>query len=880
MPRPDLRALFRDDRPDLVAEEVFADRCEEWGAVLRGLERTVANARDPSFDVADFQSPRRNVLVFYGVGGIGKTALSRSLVERLSDSEDAPKQWPPPDPGLGRLLPVRIDLSAQHGADLEAVVLAVRLAVAELGRPMRAFDLAFQRYWQHAHPTEPLEDYLRRHTFLGRWFSHTALRGQFASALTDVAQALLLPGTMGSLTGEVTRAVVTALRRRRSKNRALAGCTRLADLLEADADLEALSFYAHLLAWDLAQVPAQHRATPVVLLDTFEDVDGAPGRELERGLQRMAWLMPNALFVITGRNRLRWDGEDHDDELDWVGTHHWPLLGPGAREDPRQHRVGFLSDHDCQDYLRRRLTVDGAPLMGEAVRARIVERSQGLPLYLDLAVMRYLELYHRIGHAPDVEEFNYDFPALVSRTFRDLTGPERQVLRAVSLLDSFSVDLAAAGAGSEFDAPVLRLVERPFIENDPSALWPYRLHNLVRSAVQEADSTSEDGWSEADWRRAAQRLHEALGREYDTHRADGDRTRLLASLRQGLRLAHEHGLELGWLVNAAFSYVRDFVWEPFPADTAQAMDSAAAALAETLAAISARQREHRATTVERLEHVLRTGLLPEELRELPRYFIAECHRDLGHRTESLDGMRAISQAGGRLAPDASRGLVHLSRRLGRFPDVQAAAERLDARGRKDRTLGDLWWTQGKIALACAHYGRGRDAALERHEPGEAALAQACLAFAAAFQDPPRAQEEIARAEELLRGRRARFAELQVANARLLCDAGADETLPQRAEDVAARAADNGLTSSAAYARLAACFHATITGEEALTALAQERLGECLHGEEFAYLLELAHFMADGQPQDSASRAQWLDGVDRTAARWRTLVHDRRRALDT
>ncbi|MFD7504984.1 hypothetical protein [Streptomyces sp. NPDC059850] len=50
----------------------------------------------------------------------------------------------------------------------------------------------------------------------------------------------------------MTGSLVQALRERRQTVRALAGCTRLADLLEADPDIDALSFYAHLLAWEIA----------------------------------------------------------------------------------------------------------------------------------------------------------------------------------------------------------------------------------------------------------------------------------------------------------------------------------------------------------------------------------------------------------------------------------------------------------------------------------------------------------------------------------------------------------------------------------------------------------------------------------------------------
>ncbi|WP_439333374.1 hypothetical protein [Streptomyces cahuitamycinicus] len=71
----------------------------------------------------------------------------------------------------------------------------------------------------------------------------------------------MLPGTIGSVVGQVTGALIGALRERRQTVRALAGCARLADLLEAEPDLDALSFYPHLLAWELARLPEGKKAS-------------------------------------------------------------------------------------------------------------------------------------------------------------------------------------------------------------------------------------------------------------------------------------------------------------------------------------------------------------------------------------------------------------------------------------------------------------------------------------------------------------------------------------------------------------------------------------------------------------------------------------------
>ncbi|MGW7596059.1 ATP/GTP-binding protein, partial [Streptomyces rubiginosohelvolus] len=169
--------------------------------------------------------------------------------------------------------------------------------------------------------------------------------------LSDVAQALLLPGTVGSAVGQVTGALVGALRERRQTVRALAACARLAPLLESEPDLEALSFYPHLLAFELDRLPDDKKITPVILLDTFEDTADRH-RDLERLLQRLVWLMPNCFFVISGRSRLQWADPALHGQLDHTGPAAWPGLAtaPGLAPPPRygapggrQHLIGDLS---------------------------------------------------------------------------------------------------------------------------------------------------------------------------------------------------------------------------------------------------------------------------------------------------------------------------------------------------------------------------------------------------------------------------------------------------------------------------------------------------------------------------------------------------------
>ncbi|MDQ1032708.1 hypothetical protein QF035_010290 [Streptomyces umbrinus] len=145
---------------------------------------------DRSFDVEDLKAPRTNVLVFHGIGGVGKTTLPRKVEAALTGAEHRPAQWGEPAWSGERILPVRVDLARSANINLEWIVLTVRLALTELGRPLPAFDLALRRYWEANHPGQPLEDYLRCGGLASR--AGQALPQQMQSALADVAPALLL----------------------------------------------------------------------------------------------------------------------------------------------------------------------------------------------------------------------------------------------------------------------------------------------------------------------------------------------------------------------------------------------------------------------------------------------------------------------------------------------------------------------------------------------------------------------------------------------------------------------------------------------------------------------------------------------------------------
>jgi hypothetical protein len=829
--------------------------------------------------VDDFRIPRRNVLVCYGVGGIGKTEFSKRVEAHLSDSTD---RWTPAPAEIGRVLPIRIDLAKQAGAGFEDVILAIRIAVGRLGRPMPAFDLALRRYWEVNHPGATLDEYLQRNGFLRRVGEAVALPEQVQSVVEDIAADFAVPGLIGALTQNVVGTIINSIREKRSTKQTLSRCHRLPELLAAEQDLETLSFFPYLLAWDLAQLPPDESGLPVVLLDTFEEIGDRSNRDFERLLQRVVWLMPNALFIITGRNRLQWDDDTLEGQLDWTGPQLWPTLSPGVAEEPGQHLVGYLSGADRELYLRTRLLWQNEPVIPADVRQTISRRSHGLPLFLDLAVMHFIDVWQQSGAPPGPSEFERDFPALVARVMRDLSSSERTVLRTVSLLDSFTIELVANACGIGHGAATVELARRPFITHDPDMPWPYKLHDLVRSSIREADATAEDRWTPDEWHRAARQVFGELRAHLPAPGDANGRRHLLTCLVQGLRLACDHDFELDWLIDAAHRYVRQSVWEPIeiPCErgTVTGESPQSVVFAAALSAIADRQRRSREETAAELHAILDLGVLHNEADDLVRYYLAETQRHLGQHAASSANLRAIVAHRGPMAADAARGLAHISRHLGDFPAALDATEQLPHDNRHSRALGHLWWVHGDVDRACLAYSTARELASQENNRGQAALAQAGLALAASLSASERGRLQIELAHRMLRDIRLSWAETHVRIAELIADAGRDAQLPHSALDLEADARAASIGSSVAYIRLAVCFHHAVRRDDTALSEARARLQRSTEDGEYTYLLEISHFLDNSPAPTGLTPARWIDSATIVAQRWHQLVTNRRTAI--
>jgi hypothetical protein len=882
VPPPDLGLLFATNAVDFEARKIFVDRVPEQQAFDSAVAAHLDSTRRPEFDSQDVVASRRNVLIYYGVGGVGKTSLSRELERRHSSGDSAAvTDWPTWRKNFKRSVVTRIDLASEVGLDLERALVNLRLAVASLGRPMFAFDLAFGRYWENVHPNETLGEYIRKDTRLARISEALRVPEQITEGLKDVASSLGATSLAVSLATQLASLITHSVRKKIVFRHAVLGCRRLAPLLDSELDIDSLSYYPHLLSWDLAEAAkkSSNDFHVAAFLDTFEDVMNADQRRFERLINRLVWLMPNILFVISSRNRLDWADNDVQGQLDFVGAGRWPGLAAGALGEPSQHLIGYLSESDADKFLRERLRRGELPAIPEALRRKITHDSEGYPLYLDLAVAHYLQMVES-DTEPEPDDFSGGFPALVTRVLRDLTADERRLIRILSLLDSFDAPLAAAIAGLPSEAIAIGLARRAFVDVDETAPFPYTIHRLLREQVRQSDS-GPDAFSAADWARYASKAFDELGARFAEIGSGGDRRVVISLLNQALRIADEFNLPVGWTADAAYSYIGDSLWENslrplvrLPATTA------AGALAQTLLAIMSRQTDGRHLTAEILTDLLATDLLAGDVADLATYYAAESFREIGKGEDSEALLESLISRNSRIADMAVKGMVHRLRRGGRFG---AALDLIRSRPQTAMWIqltGTLYWSQGMLDEAKEAYVDSRDRYLDDGRPGNAAEASGCLAFVCGLSAVGAGDAEmVAAGSVVLQQSRNTWAKLMGQLGAVMLAGTGDVETGSRLAELEASGLAAGLTSIRAYARFLRCLNAALTGDHAQLVSARQRLLG-LGDDDFQWLIEIVDFWLGAEPEHRGEEggSDWLGGQDAARDRWREVIIKRRRHL--
>jgi hypothetical protein len=372
--------------------------------------------------------------------------------------------------------------------------------VASRLRRFPAFDLGLAAWWTSAHPGTALPDVRSQAGF--------DVKGQITDTLNDILSEAGMRFGLGPLTARMAEKIITAILTHHRHRKALGECPPLEVIVkEAGKDPSPgnAAMLAGLLSWDLERLHIAEKPVLVAFADAVDWIQ-AGGRAQERLLNQIIHLTPGILWVITAHDRLEWDSTRLSAALPATGKGVWPGLALTATNEPHQHLVDDLSDTDVVRYLRTASGAGGNPVLSDDVIERIRAGAHGLPLYLgtSLEVARTAPL-----GGLDATDFGGSLPELVSQLLANLAPEERDFARTASLLPRFDPELIARATGRQVGGAWF-FCRRSLVIDDGHALFPFRIHDAVRSAVNGEFSESIDAWAPEDRAARALVLVEAL----------------------------------------------------------------------------------------------------------------------------------------------------------------------------------------------------------------------------------------------------------------------------------------------------------------------------------------------------------------------------------
>ena len=456
---------------------------------------------------------RHQVLVYYGVGGIGKTSIIKELRRSLNENH----------PGIAH---AQIDLRDKENLRPAIALIRLRGVLNELySISFPTFDIAYSLFWKLANPHLPLSKSQLR------FLDEGEIAGDVVALLEDVP----VLGIAAKLPRIIEKHGRKALAWWRKRGQRELGHLSALDAPQDVEDWLPAFFSADLKAW-IEEDVTRHA---VIFLDTFEALWEGGGSG-QRGAAPDAWVrewvahLNGVLVVIAGRSKLYWQDEDEE----------WASL-------IEQHLVGEMAPEDCDKFLLRSGVKEGG------VRAAITTQSGGVPFYLDLAVDTYELIQRNEERLPKAEEFDENLGKLLDRFLHYLSDAQEACIYVLSVPETFDLD-RFKDLVKRFSPGYLatknglnNLLRFSFVEEVEEGR--YSLHALVRKGLEERHDQEE-----------RTNIHQHL---FHSARQILERDEIVDEYRTALREGVHHGefcLDstsfLDWFAEAAGRLNKDIDW--------------------------------------------------------------------------------------------------------------------------------------------------------------------------------------------------------------------------------------------------------------------------------------------------------------------------------
>ncbi|MBQ4581623.1 MAG: tetratricopeptide repeat protein [Oscillospiraceae bacterium] len=379
---------IRTKKSQLKASRIFTDREEPRAAFwqqYRRLEEEIAQ-----------EEANVHVLTYYGIGGIGKSSLLKKIMEEMDERVEDP-------------LYVYFDFNLQQ--ESRHVLDALKNKLAESCKfEFPLYELGAYIYAKKVgeNPDAPEVKPLLK-------------KSPAVELLLNIAGEIPVVGSATKIL-DLAEKGVAAFRGYLQEHRKE---LRQIEYMEAE---ELYDYLPSLFAEDLTHAMEKCDAPLVILLDTYERLVNemsSTGEPLSkdvwlRGEDGLVQNVPGVLWVIAGREKLKWERFDSE----------W-------KEALEQHLLGSLSSQDSDQFLL------AAGVADAALRSDLYDLTMGTPVYLDLCVDQYRRLVER-GAEPRTEMFGRDTFDLIERFARYMDDAQKDIVYVLSCMGHWNDSEIAA----------------------------------------------------------------------------------------------------------------------------------------------------------------------------------------------------------------------------------------------------------------------------------------------------------------------------------------------------------------------------------------------------------------------------------------------------
>lgn len=444
------------------AEELFTDRVEPQEAFWKKYDELVA------------EPGKFDMIHYYGVGGIGKTALLKKIITDLITDRDNPN-----------VILYSFELEKNRNKATFLYTLARQIEMRVKDADFYIFYYAYYKYLKKNELTdEEIDDRLRK-----------ANTGIVSSKVTDLLKGTITLGTdflpvlgntVGFIGDKVVDLIVKSIEEKRLGNETatVKYIEEIDDLSAGDeSDIEnSLDTYFTVCC----SKTLENTDKPfVIMLDAYEFMNDVLLNDITKSIQDV-WLsgtgtkynpglveqLPNVLWVIAGREKLKW----------------------GEQTIPQEdtHLLGNLSFSDAKDFFLKIKKTNGDK-MNEDLISDLYELTKGTPVFMDMCIDIFLS-----EDTQSISDYGMDGKELSIRYLKGMKYETRKTVEFLCCLPGVWTDEIVEYVYSHIssDEPydiyvktnIKRIKEHTFVEKSDDG---YKIHSIFRNAIRSVTEAEE-----------------------------------------------------------------------------------------------------------------------------------------------------------------------------------------------------------------------------------------------------------------------------------------------------------------------------------------------------------------------------------------------------